>query len=83
MHHQVPWSFHYVWIQGWELYGIVYDFRYALYLANTHYYYFEFGRRLGMIIGKLIVLLDFVFDFQIITPTKPWNRFDPNYNPEG
>jgi hypothetical protein len=80
MHHEVPWSFHYIWVHGWELYGVVFDVRYTIFLANSHFYFFEMGRRMGLIVGKLIVFLDFTFDFHVITPTKKWNRIDPGYD---
>jgi hypothetical protein len=51
-------------------------------LSRTHFYYFDLAFSGANTFAKFLCWLDWAFHFDYITPTKPWNRYDPNFTHE-
>ena len=60
--HQIPWSFGYVISLAFEMFNIYLAVNAAEINAQSHFYYWEFGYRIGQTIAEVMILLDFVFD---------------------
>ena len=45
---------------------------------RSNFYYFEVGYVLTNTIAQFMTWGDWVFHFDYITPSKPWNRYDPD-----
>ena len=64
----------------WDLYWIYSTVYGILGNAWSHYYYWGFGWSIGSSVMQILLLLDWIFDLQIIIPIKPWNRYDPYFS---
>jgi hypothetical protein len=47
MHHEIPWSFGYILSLAFEVVNISLAVNTAVVNANSHFYYWEFGYRIG------------------------------------
>jgi len=53
----------------------------AVAYMRSNFYYFEMGYTFASTIGQFLCWCDYIFHFDYIVPTKPWNRYDPNFTP--